>query len=80
MIGTVTLSELRYCTYFEMDSIPLNTHLVEGKERYTSSEEEMHDLGQRYTARFPGLLDRKHIDGDYVVCNWLIIYQSQHKI
>ena len=34
-----------------------------------SGEEEMYDLGQRYTARLPGLLGRKYKDGDYVVCN-----------
>ena len=36
-----------------------------------SGEEEMHDIGQRYTARLPGLLDNNYKDGDYVVCNWL---------
>jgi hypothetical protein len=32
-----------------------------------SGEEEMHDIGQRYTARLPGLLDRSYKDGDYTV-------------
>jgi hypothetical protein len=32
-----------------------------------SGEEEMHDIGQRYTARLPGLLDRSYKDSDYTV-------------
>lgn len=30
-----------------------------------AGEEEMHDIGDRYTARLPGLLDRSYKDGDY---------------
>lgn len=32
-----------------------------------SGKEEMHDIGQRYKARLPGLLDRTYQEGDYVV-------------
>lgn len=32
-----------------------------------AGEEEMHDIGDRYTARLPGLLDRSYRDTDYTV-------------
>jgi hypothetical protein len=39
-----------------------------------SGEEEMHDIGQRYTARLPDLLDRSYKDGDYTVINKLNLF------
>jgi hypothetical protein len=34
----------------------------------------MHDIGQRYTARLPDLLDRSYKDGDYTVINKLNLF------
>lgn len=42
-----------------------------------SGEEEMHDIGQRYTARLPDLLDRSYKDGDYTVN--LILFQKSNR-
>ena len=41
-----------------------------------AGEDEMNNLGQRYKARLPNLLDRPYQDGDYVVIIYLIQYNS----